>query len=93
MINQHRIEYMLNSGLTSIAKVTNQVGITLIKNLEGKVTGWSFLFLLNNCDIPDSKSEHFGDVSTDQHTLDALSQLSKVNNSERTCYYFTLEFQ
>lgn len=85
---------------TVIANEENEIGLTLVTNSSGKVTGWSFFFLLEDSDnynfptnLSESilHSEHFGDVNNHHRTLNALSQLSRVNKSERAEYNFTLE--
>jgi hypothetical protein len=85
---------------TVIANEENEIGLTLVTNSSGKVTGWSFFFLLEDSDnynFPANPpewildNEHFGDVNNHHQTLNALKQLSRVNKSERAEYNFTLE--
>jgi hypothetical protein len=82
-----------------IADKVNEIGLTLVTNSSGIVTGWSFFFLLEDSDklnptnLPKSilDSEYFGDVNKHSRTLNSLSQLSTVNKAESAEYNFTLE--
>ena len=79
-----------------------EVGITSINvspNWNNQVTGWSFVFILEDNEtfverenLPEnvSTSELFGTVINHQ-MLQPMIQLSRVSRAERPSYTFTLE--
>lgn len=76
-----------------------EVGITLVKSSNCKVTGWSFVLVLeenatieNRKNLPEwvSNNEFIGHIVYNR-MLFAVTELNKVSKSERTSLTFTLE--
>ena len=104
---QPAIHSMIKHGSTyhnCTAEDFDEVGITSVKNLAGKVIGWSFVFVLedyedfqNRADnLPKSvgNNEYFGDV-IHQRGLETVSQLSKASKKSKqtNSFTFSLEYQ
>ncbi len=83
------------------ADVIDEIGITLVKTSSGKVTGWSFVFPLEEFRNPKNEihvkkllaNDLFGRVISHQ-MLESVTKLSLTTiKSERTNYTVTIESQ
>ncbi|XP_046447948.1 uncharacterized protein LOC124196775 [Daphnia pulex] len=82
------------------ADLIDEVGITLVKTSSGKVTGWSFVFPLEEFRNPKNEihvkkllaNDLFGRVIS-HNMLESVTKLSLTNKLERTNYTVTIESQ
>ncbi len=80
--------------------LANQVRIALVKTSSDKVTGWTFIFPLEEFQNPKFDvhvkqfmgSQLFGRIAS-HRMMEAVTQLSLTKKTDRTGYMITLESQ